>query len=50
MTQEQVIISSWGKPNKINRTTTANGTYEQWVYLNYKYIYLDNGIVTAIQE
>lgn len=50
MTGEQVLISSWGKPDKINRTTTATGNYEQWVYPNYKYIYLDNGIVTAIQE
>lgn len=50
MTEEQVLISSWGKPEKINRTTTASGTYQQWVYSNYKYIYLDNGMVTAIQE
>lgn len=49
MTAEQVVKSSWGKPIDINKTTTANGYSEQWVY-NGKYIYFENGIVTTIQE
>lgn len=27
-----------------------NGVNEQWVYDGYKYIYLEDGIVTSIQE
>ena len=50
MTAEEVRNSTWGEPEDINRTTTDYGVYEQWVYSNYRYIYFDNGIVTAIQE
>jgi hypothetical protein len=50
MTAEEVRNSTWGKPEDINKTTTAFGVSEQWVYSDYKYIYLENGIVTAIQE
>lgn len=50
MTKEEVENSTWGIPEKINKTTTAFGVSEQWVYPNYQYIYFDNGIVTAIQE
>lgn len=50
MMESEVMNSNWGKPEKINKTTTKYGTSEQWVYDGYKYIYLNNGIVTAIQE
>ena len=50
MTAEEVKNSSWGKPSDINKTTTAYGIHEQWVYSGNRYIYLDDGIVTAIQE
>lgn len=50
MTAEQVEASTWGKPNKINKTTTQYSVNEQWVYSNDKYIYLEDGVVTAIQE
>jgi tetratricopeptide (TPR) repeat protein len=50
MTADEVRNSSWGSPLKINRTTTAYGVSEQWVYSDYRYIYLDDGIVTAIQD
>lgn len=40
----------WGKPTRINHTTGANGTREQWVYGDGRYVYLDRGIVTAIQH
>ena len=43
-------FSAWGKPDKINRTTTANGVHEQWIYNGHGYLYIDNGILTAIQE
>lgn len=50
MSAEQVRNSTWGEPKEINKTTYAWGTSEQWVYSGYRYIYLDDGIVTAIQE
>ncbi|AFM41004.1 hypothetical protein Desaci_2029 [Desulfosporosinus acidiphilus SJ4] len=50
MTQQQVLDSSWGRPNEVNRTVTANGTHEQWVYDNGGYLYFDNGILTAVQN
>lgn len=49
MTDEEVLQSSWGKPQKINRTTTARGTREQWVYGG-SYLYFENGRLTAIQN
>lgn len=50
MTGEQVRNSSWGNPIKINKTTFEWGTTEQWCYSNYRYIYFEDGKVTAIQE
>lgn len=50
MTAEEVKKSTWGEPETINKTTTKYGTREQWVYGLHKYVYLENGIVTAIQE
>lgn len=50
MTSDQVLNSTWGKPDDINRTITQYSISEQWVYDYYRYIYLENGIVTAIQD
>lgn len=50
MTVEEVKNSTWGKPTKINKTTTKYGVHEQWVYSSGKYIYFDDGVVTSIQE
>lgn len=53
MTADEVRNSTWGSPSSINKTTTQNGIHEQWVYRGTsktKYIYFDNGVVTAIQE
>ena len=50
MTALEVRRSTWGEPQKINIDTYAWGTSEQWVYSNNKYIYLENGIVVAIQD
>lgn len=49
MTADEVYNSTWGAPQKINRTDTLSGEREQWVYEN-GYIYLENGYVTSIQE
>lgn len=50
MTADEVLQSTWGEPSDINKTTYAWGTKEQWCYPEYKYIYFENGVVTAIQE
>lgn len=50
MTAEQ-LRESWGRPRDINRTVTARGAYEQWVYGQYgSYVYLQDGIVTSWQN
>lgn len=47
MTPEQVQMS-WGKPEKVNLTTSSNNIREQWVYGNGNYLYFTNGkLVTA---
>lgn len=50
MTAEEVKKSTWGEPKSINKNTYEWGVHEQWVYSDYNYIYLEDGIVTAIQE
>jgi len=48
---KEMVIMAIGNPDDKNKTTTANGVNEQWVYdLLKKYIYFDNGTVTAIQD
>lgn len=48
MTAKQVLASCWGKPERINTTILSSSRREQWVYGS-QYVYVDNGIVTAIQ-
>ncbi len=50
MTAEEVRNSTWGEPEDINKTTYEFGVHEQWCYSGYRYIYLEDGVVTAIQE
>lgn len=50
MTQQDVLNSSWGRPQHVNRTTTALGTREQWVYGIGSYLYFEDGVLTAIQN
>lgn len=49
MTGEQASFS-WGKPKTVNRTSTKNERKEQWVYQSGSYLYLVNGVITAIQN
>lgn len=49
MTKEQCRLS-WGNPEKVNVTTGAFGTHEQWVYYGDSYLYFENGKLTAIQN
>ena len=50
MTIKEVLISSWGKPESINKTTTAFSVREQWVYPNYNYLYFHDGVLISFQE
>ena len=50
--REQATLC-WGRPEKNNKTTTSNGTREQWIYnigVDATYLYLDNGNVTGWQN
>ncbi len=47
---KDAVIAAWGSPLDINKTITANGEREQWVFRNNNYIYLSNGVVSAIQK
>lgn len=48
MTADQVLKTCWGKPRSVNTTHTGRGSREQWVYGS-DYVYVENGVVTAIQ-
>lgn len=50
MTPQEIQNSTWGYPEKINKTTYSWGIIEQWIYPENKYIYFQNNLVTAIQE
>ncbi len=48
MTAEQ-MRASWGAPDHINSTITANRRHEQWVYGSSQYVYFDDGVMTSLQ-
>jgi hypothetical protein len=48
MTDSEVVMV-WGPPASKNVTITGSSTHEQWVYDLDRYVYFDNGVVTAIQ-
>ena len=50
MSQQQVLDSKWGRPQHVNRTTTANGIHEQWVYGGRNYLYFEDGVLVTIQN
>ena len=50
MTIEELEQSTWGKPYEINTRKYVWGTTQQWCYSDYRYVYLEDGIVTAISE
>lgn len=50
MSRMGAMLSNWGNPEKINKTTTASGVREQWVYGEGRYLYFENGVLTAIQD
>lgn len=50
MTIEQVKASCWGPPLSTNRMRGVGGTHDQLIYPLNRYLYLENGTVSAIQE
>lgn len=50
MSADRVLLSSWGKPESVNRTTNAFGVREQWVYGVGNYLYFKDGVLTSIQN
>lgn len=50
MTEQDVLDSSWGRPENVNTTTTAYGTRSQWVYRSGNYLYFEDGKLTSIQH
>jgi hypothetical protein len=50
MSKDDVIKSCWGQPTRVNKTTTAAGTTEQWVF-GRSYVYFNAaGQVYAVQH
>ena len=48
--KQDVYDSAWGRPQKVNTTTNAYGTREQWVYGGSNYLYFRNGVLESIQN
>lgn len=49
MSEDEVLMSSWGAPESKNVTTSTFGTREQWVYGVGNYLYFRDGILVSIQ-
>ena len=47
---KELCKEAWGEPRSVNKTTTTYGVHEQWVYSTSRYLYFDDGVLTAIQE
>lgn len=48
--RRNIILKVCGEPDKINTTTTRYGKFEQLIYDDKLYIYIENGRVSAIQD
>lgn len=48
MTEKEVLQSSWGRPESINRTTNSFRVSEQWVYGGRNYLYFQDGYLKPI--
>jgi hypothetical protein len=49
LTVQRVINeTNWGPPDHVNRTVTASGNQEQWVYGDGAYLYFENGRLVSI--
>jgi hypothetical protein len=50
--KEDVLASSWGRPDQVNKTTNVYGTREQWVYRTRGrgYLYFEDDRLVSIQN
>ncbi|MDP3229163.1 MAG: hypothetical protein Q8N13_14425 [Acidovorax sp.] len=48
MSEYDASNTLWGKPSERNRTVTERGSREQWVFGGGRFVYLENGRVTAV--
>ena len=46
----EMCQEAWGRPEKINRSTGSWGVHEQWVYGDGNYLYMEDGILSSIQN
>lgn len=47
----EMVREAWGKPEKVNSTIfSGDQRHEQWVYGLGEYVYVENGVVTSIQQ
>lgn len=49
-TCESVLNSSWGKPERVNTTTTQYGQRQQWAYGIGNYLFFEDCILTSIHH
>jgi hypothetical protein len=50
MTAQEVLQSTWGRPQSVNRTHTVRGTHDQWVYPGSNFLYFEDGVLTTVQN
>lgn len=48
MSQQAVLESAWGRPERVNRRVTQHGVHEQWAYPGYNYLHFEDGTLTSI--
>jgi hypothetical protein len=49
MTREEVT-RAWGKPDRVDRSSSGAGVREQWAYENGSYVYFGSETVTSVEK
>ena len=49
MTRDEVV-RAWGKPDRVDRSSSGAGVREQWAYENGSYVYFGNETVTSVEK
>lgn len=52
MSEQEAVLTCWGRPFRINRTLSGSHTFVQYVYTHpsNRYLYFSDGRLTSIQE
>lgn len=48
MSKEQVLRSTWSSPREMNKTQTARGTTEVWIYAGPSFLFFDEGGILRV--